>query len=519
MNDANESDTFNLKFSPLIGIGVRLSVYLQALLFITAEIIIITPAYLTQLRTKAVLKGIPGALHVIFENGISNQVTSVALLISAIIQARSFYLSMYHALIVLNLSWILTLSMFFSPFTLKLYKGEKREYLQTKARVISLIALFGGVLKGAFGFWVTVSPGSFHATSSAGMACDLQNAVEFFMFGKNFNTSAPFFRYFWMATYASALVVYTPTLLLFSYGVFRTIIVMTPGNQFAPPGNSDPRFGSMVELGTGHKVFAAGVIITALATFLFKFIVFLSLLLSAAVTLSMVQDEMPVAWRWLVGRPLRLMKMLLKLMERPLRLIGSWVTVLWEPWFLYFSGLLLPAGSVIGFIISTELTIKANAGLVSSGENQWSLGQTLAVLLVLPNAYMVFKCAWVIVKAFREQGSRDTSPGTVEEGIIDEMSQHRRTRAISSGTGEEGCRDGMPQCRRTWPASSGTGEERRVDGMLQYSNDPYVPQWSDSHSTRLYRGHGATNIHHHHPHDPYVRGGRVRGGRYRSERL
>src|SRR5258707_3852223 len=77
--------------------------------------------------------------------------------------------------------------------------------------------------------------------------------------------------------------------------------------------------------------------------------------------------------------------------------------------FVFLCCLLVPAGSVVGFIISTELTIKANAVLVQHGENQWSLGQTLAVFLALPNTYMVIKCAWVMVKRLHEQGSRGTS--------------------------------------------------------------------------------------------------------------
>src|SRR5258708_4179190 len=85
-------------------------------------------------------------------------------------------------------------------------------------------------------------------------------------------------------------------------------------------------------------------------------------------------------------------------------------------WFALLCFLPVPAGSVVGFIISTELTIKANAGLVRPGENQWSLAQTFAVFLVLPNAYMVFKCARVMAKALRKRGSRGTSSGMVEEG-------------------------------------------------------------------------------------------------------
>ena len=88
-----------------------------------AVFIALTPAFVTRLRTDAVLKDLPGVLNVIFENGISNQVTSVALIILAIIQAKRSYLSMYHVIIVLNLSWILTLPMLCSLLTLELYQG------------------------------------------------------------------------------------------------------------------------------------------------------------------------------------------------------------------------------------------------------------------------------------------------------------------------------------------------------------------------------------------------------------
>ncbi len=465
--------------------------YLQAFLFIISVIITTTPAFLPHLRTDAVLKDISEALRVIFENGISNQVTSVALLISATIQARSFYLSTYHAAIVLNLSWILTLSMFFSPLTLELYCGEKRDQLKNKAIAISFIALFGAVFKGAFGFWVTLSPTSFHGTSNATGACELQN-IKYFMVGRNFTANAPFFRYFWLATYGSILLAYAVPFLHFSREVLRTIMgMMLSGNQPEPRDDSDLSFGLVVELETGHsspKVLAVGVIITALAAYLFAFIVFPTLLFSAGLTLALVRDEIqkqvPVTWRrWLMGRwsrlverPLRLMEKPLRLMERPLRLMESPLRLIgWralgEKWFLYLCGILVPAGAVVGFIIATELTIKANAGLVLGGENEWSLAQTLAVLLVLPNAFMVVKCAWVMVKALRKPSSRETS----------------------SGTGEEG-------------------------QMPQYGIDPYVPQW-DGRSTTLYRGHGVINNIHHHHHDPYVRGSRLRGGRYRRKRL
>jgi len=139
-------------------------VYLQSLLCIIAAFIVLIPAFVTRWRTDAVLKGVPEALQIIFENGISNQVTSLALIISAMIQAKAFYLSGYHAIIVLNLSWILTLSMCCSLLTAELYEWRHHNGLKYKALIIEFIALFGAVFKGTFSLWVFVSK-SFVSTS------------------------------------------------------------------------------------------------------------------------------------------------------------------------------------------------------------------------------------------------------------------------------------------------------------------------------------------------------------------
>src|SRR5258708_397814 len=110
---------------------------------------------------------------------------------------------------------------FFSPLTLDLYCGEKRHQSKKKAIAISFIALFGAVFKGAFGFWFTLSPTSFHGTSNATGACELQN-IKFFMVGRKFTANAPFFRYFWLATYGSILLAYAVPFLHFSREVLRT---------------------------------------------------------------------------------------------------------------------------------------------------------------------------------------------------------------------------------------------------------------------------------------------------------
>jgi len=100
---------------------------------------------------------------------------------------------------------------------------------------------------------------------------------------------------------------------------------------------------------------------------------------------------------------------------------------------LYF--LLALVSSVVGLIISTELTIKANSGLVGNGESQWTLGQTLAVLLVLPNAYVVIKCALVMFRALRSSGT--------ELSTVEVMSSIANPMVPMDSSGIEGHRDGM----------------------------------------------------------------------------
>src|SRR5258708_36069181 len=150
-----------------------------------APFIILIPAIVADWRTDGVLEDVPDALVVIFEHGISNQATSISLIISAIVQAKGAtkYLSMYHALIVLNLPWILTLSMCCSLFTAELYEWKNHELLRRKGFVISFVAASGAAFKGAFGLWTSVSPGSFH--NNAG-GCNSQDGVKFFMFHKDF---------------------------------------------------------------------------------------------------------------------------------------------------------------------------------------------------------------------------------------------------------------------------------------------------------------------------------------------
>src|SRR5258708_38624723 len=137
----------SFSFTFFIGIGVRVLVYFQAWLSVTTAFIVLAPGFVTRWRTDAVLKSVPEALCVLFEYGMSNQVTSVSLIISAIIQAKTFSFSMYHAFIVLNLSWILTMSMCCSFLTNRLYLWGDHSSLVCKGHHITLVTLGGAISK------------------------------------------------------------------------------------------------------------------------------------------------------------------------------------------------------------------------------------------------------------------------------------------------------------------------------------------------------------------------------------
>ena len=80
----------------IAGIGVRVSIYAQSLLTLLHPLIIGWDGKLLRGSDIDSLRGIyVGVL-----------LTALALLVSAFIQTAAFSLSLYHALVVLNLSWI-----------------------------------------------------------------------------------------------------------------------------------------------------------------------------------------------------------------------------------------------------------------------------------------------------------------------------------------------------------------------------------------------------------------------------
>jgi len=89
----------------IAGIGVRISIYIQNVLGLLLALVYAWDGVITIEETKS------------FQSITTNLLlTACALLISTLIQAKSFGISLYHALIVLNLSWINSLTLILAAY-------------------------------------------------------------------------------------------------------------------------------------------------------------------------------------------------------------------------------------------------------------------------------------------------------------------------------------------------------------------------------------------------------------------
>jgi hypothetical protein len=94
----SNSSSFSHCINPnpdISGIGVRVAIYAQALLSIVYPIIFVWDGEISRKETKAMSR-----------ISINIALTACALLVSTGIQAATFGVSLYHALIILQLSWI-----------------------------------------------------------------------------------------------------------------------------------------------------------------------------------------------------------------------------------------------------------------------------------------------------------------------------------------------------------------------------------------------------------------------------
>lgn len=170
--------------SLLLGIGVRIAVYVQALLpsiALLAEVLKGRPFHQAIRTWERASKTITPAL-----------LTGMALIVSAIIQQHKYGLSVFHAMIVLNLCWITIATacgfFFVAPdSTLITVSAVKHDLTVLK---IFLLTILQCELLGGFGIWVF---STIHTFDSSSHSCTPSTVV--WIFGHHIPvTSIPFRR-------------------------------------------------------------------------------------------------------------------------------------------------------------------------------------------------------------------------------------------------------------------------------------------------------------------------------------
>ncbi|KAF9509364.1 hypothetical protein BS47DRAFT_1349376 [Hydnum rufescens UP504] len=282
------------------GIGVRTSVYVQALLFLAS----------TLLHTNLDAHEVDNILSRLVQEGLASLLTGLAILVSAIVQARTVGLTVYHALVILNMSWI-TIVIAIVPYSVSLAlilphinMASAKEQLDR----MFLVHVAHFSLTAIFGLWVFYDLKSFDTTPR-----NCTSSMVFY-FGRYFHVFDVPFQRLWKGIYFLAII----------------------------------------------PILNAAILTIALSPILFL----------SAFIMRMYEAAQ--------GR-----------MKTPCPTpVPSLLPPSHKPPIAQQIGILLAASIVTTLlIVSTEKTIKANS--VAPGENQWTLGQTFALLLTIPRVLEV----------------------------------------------------------------------------------------------------------------------------------
>lgn len=132
-----------------------------------------------------------------------NLILGCALIISSVVQALTFSLTVYHALIILNLSWIVTFSA--APAFIISDNDKKRRIVgQLDNHTYQLMALchVGHLtLSAAFGLWFFSSVAHF---DKSGNGCT--SSTLYYALWENVHADNPTFRRFWLAIYSIVVI-------------------------------------------------------------------------------------------------------------------------------------------------------------------------------------------------------------------------------------------------------------------------------------------------------------------------
>lgn len=139
----------------------------------------------------------------IFDVVYPNLILGCALIISSVVQALTFSLTAYHALVILNLSWIVTFSA--APaFIISDNDKNRRIFGHLEHRTYRLMALCHVshlTLSAAFGLWFFSSITHFDKGGNNCIGSTLYNVL-----GGSVHADDPVFRRFWLAIYSIVVI-------------------------------------------------------------------------------------------------------------------------------------------------------------------------------------------------------------------------------------------------------------------------------------------------------------------------
>ncbi|KZT59663.1 hypothetical protein CALCODRAFT_182395 [Calocera cornea HHB12733] len=342
----------------IAGIGVRVSIYIQALLAIIPAAVALYQYGMTHTTVKNF--GVNGEadaireyhhqtelwrrdpqaakqhLRDLYESAskqdravvrgawLAVQVTGAALLISAFIQVKLYGLDLYHALIVINLSWIshmtalgLALTELFLADPVDFFFGWGQKSL--KQLLPYILCSLHLTATAAFGLWVFSNIDDFGG--NAGCNSD----IHYWVFGHQVSATNPHFR---------------------KAGLVISGLAICPNINL----QLEILFSGLV----GFLLSLPGLIIHIVVVIILVVI----LLLVTKLCLSQAQKDKLTKFLGDLG------------IHNPMRRVY---------------GQAMPyALMIMLFIIATEELIVVNRELVSDGENDWTFGQTLAMFVLLP---------------------------------------------------------------------------------------------------------------------------------------
>ena len=200
------------------GIGVRIAVYIQAFLpLIPAVLQICIGRPLVDFQLQAV------------QSASSSLITGMALIISAIIQQHTKGLSIFHALVVLNLCWITVFGSFIPVLFLADYDGQRNITIVTHKKTVMFL-LFEAklMLMGGFGVWMLSQSSTFDSTPNP-----CTSSTVFWILGHHIHVTSRPFRKALLALYSTLLVPGVNIPAMVSLFLPATATLMVLGSFFA----------------------------------------------------------------------------------------------------------------------------------------------------------------------------------------------------------------------------------------------------------------------------------------------